>query len=394
MVEGKRPCWIILQARIRWLLEHPKERAGNLFSVLLLSGSFSQDWPFSPTTRTLVLKTEQSATVIIAHTGVTGGAAAVLSLATAEGGRLAMVAARYIEEKYLNPLRAKRIKREEEAKKEIREEARAKGLALAQARAQTLALADAEWGAWNERRLAAEAKGEPFDEPTPATLRNRSLTMAQLRATGPYIWVTWLPRLLSGESSCEWAAWFKAQHEGSSWTRAPSDFDQAGWLMDHTSLLNEQREAWEKQGCSVLTEAQNSFTLRGSSASLAGKPDLVAQRRDGATVIDAKSGRPSPHHAIQVMVCMYALPRALERYRGLALSGQVAYPDHVVDIPAAAVDEGFIRNLGSLIRRLAAETSARRVPSPMECRFCEITKADCPDRLEEVPAQEGVTDDF
>ena len=164
--------------------------------------------------------------------------------------------------------------------------------------------------------------------------------------------------------------------------------------MDHTALLNEQREAWEKQGCSVLTEAQNSFTLRGSSASLAGKPDLVAQRRDGATVIDAKSGRPSPHHAIQVMVYMYALPRALERYRGLALSGQVAYPDHVVDIPAAAVDEGFIRNLGSLIRRLAAETSARRVPSPMECRFCEITKADCPDRLEEVPAQEGVTDDF
>ena len=218
--------------------------------------------------------------------------------------------------------------------------------------------------------------------------------MAQLRATGPYIWVTWLPRLLSGESSCEWAAWFKAQHEGSSWTRAPSDFDQAGWLMDHTALLNEQREVWEKQGCSVLTEAQNSFTLRGSSASLAGKPDLVAQRRDGVTIIDAKSGRPSPHHAIQVMIYMYALPRALERYRGLALSGQVAYPDHVVDIPAAAVDEGFIRNLGSLIRRLAAETSARRVPSPMECRFCEITKADCPDRLEEVPAQEGVTDDF
>ena len=218
--------------------------------------------------------------------------------------------------------------------------------------------------------------------------------MAQLRATGPYIWVTWLPRLLSGEGSCEWAAWFKAQHEGSSWARVPSNFDQAGWLMDHTALLNEQREVWEKQGCSVLTEAQNSFTLRGSSASLAGKPDLVAQRRDGVTIIDAKSGRPSPRHAIQVMIYMYALPRALERYRGLALSGQVAYPDHVVDIPAAAVDEGFIRNLGGLIRRLAAETSARRVASPMECRFCEITKADCPDRLEEVPAQEGVTDDF
>ena len=70
-----------------------------------------------------MLKTEESATVIIAHTGVTG-AAAVLSLATAEGGRLAMVAARYIEERYLNPLREKRVKREEEAMKRIREEAK------------------------------------------------------------------------------------------------------------------------------------------------------------------------------------------------------------------------------------------------------------------------------
>ena len=78
-----------------------------------------------------------------------------------------MVAARYIEERYLNPLRAKRIKREEEAKKEICEEGLEKG------REQGSAEASARWGAWNERRLAAEAKGEPFNEPTPATLRNR-----------------------------------------------------------------------------------------------------------------------------------------------------------------------------------------------------------------------------
>ena len=141
--------------------------------------------------------------------------------------------------------------------------------------------------------------------------------MAQLRATGPYIWVTWLPRLLSGEGSCEWAAWFKAQHEGSSWARTPSDFDQAGWLMDHTALLNEQREVWEKRGCSVLTEAQNSFTLRGEQR----QPGREARTwspsaGDGVTVIDAKSGRPSPHHAIQVMIYMYALPRALEAVQG------------------------------------------------------------------------------
>ena len=118
-----------------------------------------------------MLKTKESATIIrtiIAQTAVTGAAAAVLALATAEGGRLTMVAARYIEERYLNPLRKKRIKREQEAMKKVSEESHERGSAEANAR----------WEAWNERRLAAEAKGEPLDEPTPATLRNRDRCQA------------------------------------------------------------------------------------------------------------------------------------------------------------------------------------------------------------------------
>ena len=111
-------------------------------------------------------------------------------------------------------------------------------------------------------------------------------------------------------------------------------------------------------------------------------------------MIDAKTGRPSPAHAVQVLIYMYALPRALERYRGLSIAGQVAYPDHVVDIAADAVDGSFAENLGELIRRLASQMPARRVPSPAECRFCEITPTDCPDRADEVSPEEGTTDDF
>ena len=174
----------------------------------------------------------------------------------------------------------------------------------------------------------------------------------------------------------------------------PSDFDQTGWLLNHTALLNEQRERWELQGYSVLTEGQTSFNLRGSSAVLAGKPDLVAKRRDQITVIDAKTGRPSPAHTAQVLIYMYALPRALERYKGLSIAGQVAYPDHVVDIPADAVDGNFVENLGGLIRRLASQMPTRQVASPGECRFCEITPADCPDRADDGPQEEGTTSDF
>ena len=29
----------------------------------------------------------------------------------------------------------------------------------------------------------------------------------------PYIWTTWLPKLLTGESLCEWSVWFKAHYK-------------------------------------------------------------------------------------------------------------------------------------------------------------------------------------
>ena len=127
---------------------------------------------------------------------------------------------------------------------------------------------------------------------------------------------------------------------------------------------------------------------------LAGKPDLVTRRRDQITVIDAKTGHSSPAHTAQVLIYMYALPLALERYKGLSIAGQVAYPDHAIDIPADAVAARFVDNLSGLIRHLASQMPARRVPSPGECRFCEITPADCPERADEGPPEEGGTGDF
>ena len=43
---------------------------------------------------------------------------------------------------------------------------------------------------------------------------------------------------------------------------------------------------------------------------------------------------------------------------------------------------------------MASQVPAGRVPSPGECRFCEITPADCPDRAYEGLTEEGTTDDF
>ena len=209
----------------------------------------------------------------------------------------------------------------------------------------------------------------------------------------PYIWATWLAKLLTGENSCEWASWFRAHHQD--WTKPPSDFDQSRWMLDHTALVNSERESHENWGYTVYTENQNAFRLRGRSATLAGKPDLIAVKGHGAVIIDAKTGKHSHSHAAQVKIYQYAVPKALAQHRGTQFQGHVVYADgKQVGVPVSGVDREFVKRLGALIRKLASDTPARKVPSAQECRFCDITGADCPDRIEGGAGEEGITQDF
>ena len=178
-------------------------------------------------------------------------------------------------------------------------------------------------------------------------------------ANTPYIWATWLPRLLTGENSCEWAVWFKAHYQD--WTRTPSEFNQAEWMLNRTSLLNEQKTQWEARGQDVYVESQNSFRLRGQSATLAGRPDLIVVRNDDALVIDIKAGQQQRSHYVQIMIYMYALPRALPQYQHAKLAGEIVYPTLTVRVPRGSLHTQFIKDLGALIRRLAAD-------KPPECR--------------------------
>ena len=217
--------------------------------------------------------------------------------------------------------------------------------------------------------------------------------MAQRRDM-PYIWVTWLTKLLVGENSCEWAAWFRANHEGSSYAKIPSTFDATEWQLNHTELLTKVRAEIESEGRTIFTEGQNSFNLRGRTAVLGGKPDLIAVSDSVGTILDVKTGQPSPAHHVQVMLYMYAVPKSLHQYSGITFDGKVVYPDHEDSISSTAVDDTFIGNLSSLIQRLASPDPARKVPSGMECGFCNITSADCPDRIEKNDVGLGETKDF
>lgn len=215
-----------------------------------------------------------------------------------------------------------------------------------------------------------------------------------VRRERPYIWVTWLTKLLAGENSCEWSAWFRANHEGHSWDKVPGTFDATEWQLNHTALLNEVRDKMEQDGKVVFTESQNSFTLRGRTATLGGKPDLITVSGTQGIIVDAKTGQPSPSHHIQVMLYMYAIPKALGQYHGIAFDGQIVYPDHEEHVPNHAVSQTFVDNFSRLIQRLASQEPARKVPSLLECRFCNITSGDCPQRVEDGAQDEKETEDF
>jgi len=198
---------------------------------------------------------------------------------------------------------------------------------------------------------------------------------------GRFVWVTWLSGIMSGERSCVWGPWFRTNY--TDYAKVPSDFNEAQWMLDHTRLLTDLVGEREKLGEQVQIQGQNRFRYEHPPGLVvAGMPDLVGIAGRRATVYDAKTGQPHPSHQIQVMLYMYFLPQCMAAYRGMQLEGCVVYGDHRLPIPASAINNAFAENVFRFLDMLDADAPARRVSSEMECGFCDITSADCPERME------------
>ena len=125
----------------------------------------------------------------------------------------------------------------------------------------------------------------------------------------------------------------------------------------------ERRANWEVGGYDVDIEAQNRFELRGKTATLAGRPDIIAHREDDGVIVDAKTGHESPSHAVQVMIYFstpsprrYSATGRTPRLRGLRL-------------PTATTRCAFQRR-PSLAKR-SSRTWGRRDPAPLGRRTRE-----------------------
>jgi len=196
----------------------------------------------------------------------------------------------------------------------------------------------------------------------------------------PFIWVTWLSKLMAGEKQCEWASWFRSHYI---WDKLPSGLDLAKWTADHAQLLRVRRAALEDQGFTVYAEDQNSFMLMGKTGiEVSGKPDIVAIRGQEAYVEDCKTGSPRHSDHLQVLVYMLSLPHVEGPWKGLKLEGRIVYGNTVVDVPASKIDAQLKKLFRKTVLAVGGPEPARKFPSWGECRYCDISKTDCSERIE------------
>ena len=213
------------------------------------------------------------------------------------------------------------------------------------------------------------------------------------RRDNSYIWVTWITGLLSADKHCEWAAWFRAHYQG--FAKVPSDFNLAAWKAAHGEMVRSRADELRAGGWTVYVEDQNKFSLAGKAATLGGVADIVAVQGDEGLVVDCKSGKQRDSDAFQVLTYMLVLPYTHKACKDVTLAGEVQYRDTSLPIEAGQLTDELRWLIRGVIERVSGPEPLAKVPSLSECRFCDLTVADCPERVEQSPAGgESVTHDL
>lgn len=201
--------------------------------------------------------------------------------------------------------------------------------------------------------------------------------MATRRPGKPYIYVTWLAKLLGGQQ-CVWSAWFKAHYKYDKFEEQALDL--AKWNQDHTRLMAARKRELQRDGWTVSTEEQNEFKLKGATAIVAGKPDLVAVKGDRVLVVDGKTGRERESDIWQVLIYLFAVPKSRPDLP-TTLEGEVHYPHGDINLTPAELTPERLAQLVALIKTVAGDAPPVKKPSRDECRRCNIGVKDCPQRV-------------
>ena len=78
----------------------------------------------------------------------------------------------------------------------------------------------------------------------------------------------------------------------------------------------------------------------------------------------------------------------------MTLAGEVQYKESRLPIAPAKLNDEMRGLIRATIERVGGAEPPPKVPSVSECRFCELTAADCPERVDEARAAAPVETDL
>lgn len=203
--------------------------------------------------------------------------------------------------------------------------------------------------------------------------------MAIAKSGKPYIWVTWLAKLLGG-NRCVWSAWFKAHYKYDKYEEMAADLVK--WNREHNKLMAARVKELEADGWKVMVEDQNAFKLEGEVAVVAGKPDIVATKAGEVLVVDGKTGRERDSDIWQVLFYLFSIPKSRPDLVG-NLVGEVQYAkgDVRITLTPEELDADRMGAIVALIKAVAGSEPPAKAPSRDECKRCNIGHKDCPQRV-------------
>lgn len=200
-----------------------------------------------------------------------------------------------------------------------------------------------------------------------------------VKRDGPaYIYTTWLAKLLGG-LQCQYSAWARAHFKHRKYEESAADLVK--WNRDHTKLMQARQRELEAEGWTCYVEDANAFKLAGAAAVVAGKPDLVAVKGDQVLLVDGKTGRERESDIWQVLIYLWALPKARPDLAGKTIEGEVYYRSGAVTLTPAELDDECREQLIDLIKVIGGDEAPPKRPSRTECRMCTIGPQDCPERV-------------
>lgn len=231
----------------------------------------------------------------------------------------------------------------------------------------------------------------PVDPKQKKGPKNVSVVTKRNKHLFPFLMVTWTLGLVTGDDQCVWRRWFQSRYK---YPEIPDPtFDSAAWSAQHDAQVERRVRELEADGWQVETEGKNWMRLKGQSALLTAKPDIVARKGGQFLLIDEKTGAQNKKDWWQVLVYLYLILKTWNAH--LRVTGQVEYADGTrIDISPNEFTDELRAKFFSVVKMIGDTSEPKKTPAMNECRFCNIK--DCDQRIayvsdEDLPA---ATDEF